>query len=171
MAKAKHETNGRYRVLNRLAKWRTVFASWQLGTRLTFGDGELAAVKDHHEATLLGRVELDTLIALLRDGKVIDPQELNFVEGDGKADPETTAVKTPRAETLRIRVELNALTKLLLDRGTFTVEQWQLQCIEEAEHKEKGLERMFPGAKASDDGMRLYLPEWAETVRKYGFPP
>jgi hypothetical protein len=159
------------RVLNRLAKWRTVFASWQLGTRLTFGDGELAAVKDHHEATLLERVELDTLIGLLRDAQVIEPQTVHLVEGNGQADPKTTAVKEHRAETLRIRVELNALTQLLLARGTFTLEQWKLQCIEEAEHKEQGLERMFPGAKASDDGMYLHLPEWAETVRKYGFPP
>lgn len=50
--------------LNRLAKWRSVLASWQLGTRLDT-DVECQAVKDHREATLLLRAEVNALIALL----------------------------------------------------------------------------------------------------------
>lgn len=50
--------------LNRLAKWRTVFAGWQLGTRPK-GDPESDAVRDHREATILHRAELSAFANLL----------------------------------------------------------------------------------------------------------
>ena len=50
--------------LNRLAKWRMVFASWQLGTRVK-GDPECDAVRDHREATMVLRAEVTALSALL----------------------------------------------------------------------------------------------------------
>jgi len=49
--------------LNRLAKWRVVLVSWQLGTRLA-DDPECQAVKDHREVTILLRAEVSTLIGL-----------------------------------------------------------------------------------------------------------
>jgi len=52
------------KALNRLAKWRTVFAGWQLGTRMK-GDPESDAVRDHREATILMRAELSALVILL----------------------------------------------------------------------------------------------------------
>lgn len=51
-------------VINRLAKWRTVFAGWQLGTRST-EDPECQAVKDHRELTILLRAEVSALLQLL----------------------------------------------------------------------------------------------------------
>lgn len=51
-------------VLNKLCKWRNVFASWQLGTRLD-ADGECRAVKDHRELTILLRAEVSALTGLL----------------------------------------------------------------------------------------------------------
>lgn len=56
--------------LNRLAKWRTVFAGWQLGTHPK-GDPESDAVRDHREATLLLRVEVTALATTLIDAGVI----------------------------------------------------------------------------------------------------
>jgi hypothetical protein len=53
-----------WRSLNRLAKWRTLFAGWQLGTRPA-SDPVAQAVKDHREATLLLRVEVTALTGLL----------------------------------------------------------------------------------------------------------
>lgn len=54
--------------LNRLAKWRTVLAGWQLGTRAK-GDSECDAVRDTRELLLLLRVELNALVNLsLRHG-------------------------------------------------------------------------------------------------------
>lgn len=50
--------------LNRLAKWRSVFAGWQLGTR-TITDPESQAVRDHREGSLMARVELSAVTALL----------------------------------------------------------------------------------------------------------
>jgi len=50
--------------LNRLAKWRTIFAGWQLGTRPK-GDPESDAVRDHREATLILRAEVNALTDLL----------------------------------------------------------------------------------------------------------
>ncbi len=58
----------------RLAKWRSWFAGWQLGTRLK-GDPESDAVRDHREATLLHRAELSALAILLMDKGVFTQEE------------------------------------------------------------------------------------------------
>jgi hypothetical protein len=60
--------------MNRLAKWRSVFASWQLGTR-TKADPECQAVSEHREATILLRVELSTLEQLLIKKGIITSAE------------------------------------------------------------------------------------------------
>jgi hypothetical protein len=52
------------RTLNRLAKWRTVFAGRWLGTR-TKSDPEAIAVRDFAEKYLILRVEVSALAALL----------------------------------------------------------------------------------------------------------
>lgn len=46
--------------LQRLAKRRSVFAGWQLGTRAK-GDPESDAVRDHREVTMIMRAELNAL--------------------------------------------------------------------------------------------------------------
>jgi len=48
----------------RLAKWRALFAGWQLGTRAK-GDPEGDAVRDHREVTILLRAEMNALLGLL----------------------------------------------------------------------------------------------------------
>ena len=53
-----------YRVLNKLAKWRLVFAGWQLGTRSS-QDGEAKAVKHHRELSIFLRAESSALTGLL----------------------------------------------------------------------------------------------------------
>lgn len=50
--------------LNRLGKWRSVLAGWQLGTRADT-DAECQAVRDHREATLMLRAEVNALTQLL----------------------------------------------------------------------------------------------------------
>lgn len=58
----------------RLCKWRTVFAGWQLGTRLK-GDPESDAVRDHRELTMLLRCEQNATLALLvKKGLVTVPE-------------------------------------------------------------------------------------------------
>lgn len=58
----------------RLAKWRTLFAGWQLGTRAK-GDPEGDAVRDHREVTILLRAEMNALLGLLVEKEVITFEE------------------------------------------------------------------------------------------------
>jgi hypothetical protein len=72
------------RTLNRVAKWRTVYVGWQLGTRAK-GDPEAEAVKDAAEKAILYRIELSTLAALLIKKGVFTVEEFNeqlIVEAD-----------------------------------------------------------------------------------------
>lgn len=64
------------RALQRLAKWRTVFASWQLGTR-SDTDGECKAVKDHREATIFLRAELSAVTKLCMEAGIFTPSQLD----------------------------------------------------------------------------------------------
>jgi len=64
--------------LNRLTKWRSVFAGWQLGTRTT-DDPECQAIRDHREATILLRVEHTALLRLLLEKNLIKLEELQHV--------------------------------------------------------------------------------------------
>lgn len=52
------------RALNRVTKWRALFAGWQLGTR-SKSDAESNAVRDHRELSILLRVEVTALAGLL----------------------------------------------------------------------------------------------------------
>lgn len=62
------------RVANKLAKWRSVFAGWQLGTR-TDSDPECQAVRDHREATILLRAEVNALTKCLLDAGVFTARD------------------------------------------------------------------------------------------------
>lgn len=62
------------RALNKLAKWRTVFAGWQLGTRPK-GDAECDAVRDHREVTMILRAESSALVSLLIEKGVFTRKE------------------------------------------------------------------------------------------------
>src|SRR5262245_2033665 len=94
------------RALQKLAKWRMIFAGWQLGTR-TKDDPETQAVRDHRELTLL------------------------------------------------MRVELNAWTRLLIDKGVITEQEWINALEKEAQQYDRDLEQRFPGARTSAAGLHL----------------
>lgn len=61
-------------VLNKLGKWRSVFAAWQLGTR-SDTDGEMRAVKDHRELTIMLRAEMTAMTGLLIKKGVITAEQ------------------------------------------------------------------------------------------------
>lgn len=65
------ETNS---ILNVLAKWRSLLAGWQLGTRPDT-DAECRAVRDHREVTLLLRAEVSALVGLLVQKGVFTAEE------------------------------------------------------------------------------------------------
>jgi hypothetical protein len=56
--------------LERLCKWRTIFAGWQLGTR-SLDDPEAQAVRDHREVTMLLRCEVNALTKCLLDVGIV----------------------------------------------------------------------------------------------------
>ena len=60
--------------LERVAKWRTLLAGWQLGTRPK-GEPESDAVRDHREATIMLRVEVTALVGLLLKKGIITIEE------------------------------------------------------------------------------------------------
>jgi hypothetical protein len=72
-----------------------------------------------------------------------------------KGDPECDAVRDHREVTLLLRAEVNSLGQLLISKGVFTAAEFDVQCGVEAEHLMRGYEKVFPGAKAVDDGMTL----------------
>lgn len=102
--------------LERLAKWRAVFAGWQLGTRPK-GDPESDAVRDHRELSIF------------------------------------------------TRAELSATTNLLIKKGVFTFEEFSAQLTEEAVALDVAYEKKFPGFNAEDYGIRMSLPDAANTMR------
>jgi hypothetical protein len=62
------------RALNRLAKWRSLLAGWQLGTKPDT-DPETQAVRDLQEARLLMRAEVTALTGLLLQKGVFTEDE------------------------------------------------------------------------------------------------
>jgi hypothetical protein len=70
--------------VQRLAKWRTIFAGWQLGTRVK-GDPECDAVRDHREATLMLRAELSALTTLaIRKGLFTEEEFKEQLNGEAE---------------------------------------------------------------------------------------
>lgn len=63
------------RALNRVCKWRTILAGWQLGTRRD-DDPECQAVRDYIDRMIVLRVEATALTKLLLDKGVFDQAEL-----------------------------------------------------------------------------------------------
>lgn len=108
--------------LNRLCKWRTVLAGWQLGTR-PVTDGPTQAVRDHRDQSMV------------------------------------------------LRVEVTALSRLLLEKGVFTEEEFQVAIVEEAEYLSAAYVEKFPGMHATDEGITFDIPEAADTMQRMGFPP
>jgi len=62
--------------IERLCKWRTVFAGWQLGTRAK-GDPESDAVRDHRELSMMLRAGSSAIVGLLIKKGVFTVEEYN----------------------------------------------------------------------------------------------
>lgn len=107
-----------FRSLNRITKWRSVFAGWQLGTRPS-SDAECQAVKHHVECTILTRVENSALVSLLVKKKV------------------------------------------------FTSEEWGLEVANECEHLNAAYEKLFPGFKATQDGIDIDVQLANQTTKNW----
>jgi hypothetical protein len=62
-------------VMNRIVKWRSILAGWQLGTRPKT-DGACRAVRDHRELSMLTRVDVNAITNLLLKKGLITEKEL-----------------------------------------------------------------------------------------------
>jgi len=103
--------------LQRLTKWRTVFAGWQLGTRAK-GDAESDAVRDHREVTILMRNELNALASLLIQKGVMTAEEYQR-RLDSEADHLSAqyAKKFPGFKATDYGIEMNAAIAADTTRG------------------------------------------------------
>lgn len=120
-----HEEAAQVRVIrsaDKLAKWRTVYTGWLLGTRA-------------HE------------------------------------DPESRYHRNRNELLLLMRAELSAVTRLISELPGVTREHILTVMAEEYEALDSSLEEFFPGYSSRPDGMSIKLPEAAETMRRFGFPP
>lgn len=102
--------------INKLCKWRGVFATWQLGT-LDKNDSKYQAVSDHRELTTL------------------------------------------------LRAEVNAILELLIQKKVFTEVEFVSQLTAEADRLSKAYEGKFPGFSATEQGMKLSMPQAAQTMK------
>ncbi|HEX3640142.1 MAG TPA: hypothetical protein VHV10_02505 [Ktedonobacteraceae bacterium] len=168
-----------YNALNKLTKWRSVFASWQLGTRVK-GNPEGDAIRDHREVTILLTAENSAFIQLLLNKHVFTLEEfeqrvqaeqkevpslpMNDVSVLSPDDPTYQAICDHRATTVLLRAGSSVLTRLLIERGVFTLEEFQQALIDEAEQLSKDYEGKFPGMKATDIGIQ-YDRRASETMK------
>lgn len=81
-----------------------------------------------------------------------------------KGDPEGDAVRDHREATLLLRAEQSALVVLLIEKGVFTLDEWQRQVEFEADALSEAMSRRFPGVVATDSGLRMDQRA-AETMR------
>jgi hypothetical protein len=82
-------------------------------------------------------------------------------------DPECDAVRDQAEKLLIMRAEVSALTTLCVERGLFTIEDFQQANIVECEYLQKALEKHFPGFKATDIGMEMDVAKAAETTKNW----
>lgn len=93
--------------LQKLAKWRTVFASWQLGTRKET-DPECRAVKDHREVTILLRAEVSALTGLLIERSVFTAEQFtNALEREADQLSADLARRFPGMEATEFGIKMD----------------------------------------------------------------
>lgn len=88
-----------------------------------------------------------------------------------KGDPECDAVRDTRELLLLLRAEQNALVTLLVEKGVFSIDEWDAQVATEADLLSKSYEKRFPGYVATDVGLEMTMPDAAETMRRMNFKP
>lgn len=72
-----------------------------------------------------------------------------------KGDPEGDAVSDHRELSMMLRVEVTALARLLIEKGVFTVEEFDAALAEEADLLNAAFARRFPGITATDEGLAM----------------
>lgn len=103
--------------MNKLAKWRSVFAGWQLGTRPK-GEPESDAVRDHRELSIILRAEMSAIISLLIEKGVITPEEwAGTLEAEAVQLDKDYERKFPGFKTSQDGVEIDVMLAQKTTRG------------------------------------------------------
>lgn len=87
-----------------------------------------------------------------------------------KDNAEAIAVRDIQDARLLLRVETSALTRILIDKGICTEEEFTRAVGREAVAYDAMYERYFPGFQSSDDGMVIYDSKLAAQTQK-GWKP
>ena len=104
-------------VLQKLCKWRTVFAGWQLGTR-SKEDPEAQAVRDHREVTMLLRAEVTALTSILIAKGVCTQEEFSLQVGiEAEYLDKAYEKKFPGFSTSLTGVEINVMEAAQTTKG------------------------------------------------------
>ena len=72
-----------------------------------------------------------------------------------KGDPEADAVRDHRELSMFLRAEMNSLVALLIKKNILTTEEFGHAMLTECEQACTEMEKRFPGAQATDDGITL----------------
>lgn len=70
-------------------------------------------------------------------------------------DPTAQAIRDHINTTLCLRAEVSALTNLLIAKKVFTEDEFHTALTTEADYLCQAYERKFPGAEATDNGMKI----------------
>ncbi len=88
-----------HRALSKLARWRGLFAGWQLGTRPDT-DPEVQAVRDHRDLSLFARIDINAMLGLLIKKGVFTHQEwIDALEAEAKQYDKDLEKRFPGAST------------------------------------------------------------------------
>jgi len=103
--------------LNKVAKWRTVFAGWQLGTRPK-GEPECDAVRDHREATILLRAEVTALTSvLLKKGLMTEAEYAAELENEARLLDQSYERRFPGFKTHEFGIDIDVKVAQQTTRG------------------------------------------------------
>lgn len=82
-------------------------------------------------------------------------------------DPEAQAVRDQRELLLIMRAELNTITRLLIEKKVFSNIEHDHALAEEADLLSNDMEQRFPGAEATDVGIKIDAARAASWMSKF----
>lgn len=85
-------------------------------------------------------------------------------------DPQAKAARDNFDRTIMLRCEVSALTALLIEKGAFTLPEFEQRLLTEVEALDRMLEEAWPGIKTTDVGVTMEPSIAIETMRQKGFP-
>lgn len=88
-----------------------------------------------------------------------------------KSDPQSQWARDNAEKLLVLRAEVSALSRILIDQGVVTAEQFTVQVGQEAVALSNMMEERWPGVTATDDGLHYDLPRVAAAGWMAGWLP